>query len=173
MTDEEIKKALECCKNGNPCSSCPYNGKCTDEDFNDNYLIKDVISLITRQKAEIERLNIEIKSMRSAANSYKIQYEKCAKEDVVDINVGKIAELQGRSERLSDEIERVLQNLQQPKTNFEMIKKKVAEVTLPRFVRWLMYNMHCEKCPGQKYCNDMACDEAILKWLTSEVENDG
>lgn len=56
MTDNEIIKALKCCKKGNTCSNCPYNGKCTDEDFNDNYLLKDVIDLINRQKAEIERL---------------------------------------------------------------------------------------------------------------------
>lgn len=133
--------------------------------------------LINWQYEEIKRLEIELKAMRGAANSYKMHYETCAKEHVSDINVGKIAELQGRSERLSDEIERVLQNLQQPHerkmNNFEVIKKKMAEVTLPGFVKYLMHNMHCEKCPGQKYCNDMACDEAILKWLTSEVENDG
>lgn len=80
MKDEEIKKALECCKNGNPCSSCPYNGKCTDEDFNDNYLIKDVIALITRQQAEIERLETELKAMRGAANSYKAEVERLEKD---------------------------------------------------------------------------------------------
>lgn len=31
---------------------------------------------ITEQKAEIERLNIELQSIRSAANSYKMHYEK-------------------------------------------------------------------------------------------------
>ena len=54
MTDNEIIKALECCKTGDDCKGCPYyaNGRYTcGEHFNE-----DVLDLINRQKAEIERL---------------------------------------------------------------------------------------------------------------------
>ena len=54
MTDNEIIKALECCKTGDDCKGCPYyaNGRYTcGEHFNE-----DVLDLINRQKAEIEDL---------------------------------------------------------------------------------------------------------------------
>ena len=60
MTDNEIIKALECCRseNGNDCENCQYTkvvyrqgeGGCT------NRLMQDALNLINRQKAEIERL---------------------------------------------------------------------------------------------------------------------
>ena len=56
MTDKETIKALECCITTNrkyKCADCPYKktlGFCIDK------LNKDVIDLINRQQAEIERL---------------------------------------------------------------------------------------------------------------------
>ncbi len=54
MTDIDIVKALMCCKDAD-CLSCPrwteewYSGQCND-------FLQDVLDLINRQKAEIERL---------------------------------------------------------------------------------------------------------------------
>ena len=58
LTDEEIIKALECCSNYNDCDKCNFEPKdnkkktigCCLE------IMKNAIDLITRQKAEIERL---------------------------------------------------------------------------------------------------------------------
>lgn len=57
MTDEQIIEALECCitQDGTiPCYSCPCwdydNGKCKGLSYS------DILSLIARQKAEIEKL---------------------------------------------------------------------------------------------------------------------
>ena len=74
MNDNEIIKALECCSDSN-CHECPIEG-CTDDIFG------NALDLINRQKAEIERLNIELQSMRSAANSYKMHY-KTAKSEAI------------------------------------------------------------------------------------------
>ena len=54
MTDNEIIKALECCisTNLNECYNCPFHKRCEDGEV----LEEQVISLINRQKAEIERL---------------------------------------------------------------------------------------------------------------------
>ena len=81
MTDNEIIKALEACEAINPCRGCPYKkyltgAKCV------SMLLKDTLDLINRQKAEIERLNIEFQSMRSAANSYKMHYETAKSEAI-------------------------------------------------------------------------------------------
>ena len=59
MTDTEIIKALECCKdnsfNSFSCEKCSYHGTC-----------EDALALINRQKAEIERLT----AMVEAAEDY-------------------------------------------------------------------------------------------------------
>jgi uncharacterized coiled-coil DUF342 family protein len=43
-------------------------------------LNKDTIALINRQKAEIERLETELKAMRGAANSYKAEVERLSSD---------------------------------------------------------------------------------------------
>lgn len=67
MTDEQIIKALECCRGwGVPhCSECAYksaNDLCEDE------LRADVIDLINRQKAEIERLKKELEQSEQSGD---------------------------------------------------------------------------------------------------------
>ena len=82
MTDNEIIKALECCNGWDGrCLNCPLNREGTNckEKLNSYAL-----DLINRQKAEVERLNIELQSMRSAANSYKMHYETAKSEAVKD-----------------------------------------------------------------------------------------
>ena len=65
MADNEIIKALECCgKNPPICIECSYKGKCNRKDCYD-YLKDDALSLINRQKAEIERLQNEIRFLHA------------------------------------------------------------------------------------------------------------
>ena len=68
MKDDEIRKALECCKGGiDNCKKCPYG---LVECLNDNYesvLMKDALNLINRQKAEIERLKCSVEKWEDTA----------------------------------------------------------------------------------------------------------
>ena len=74
MTDNEIIKALESeVKSAEYVDSYYCNGV-------DLTLIKSAIDLINRQKAEIEELKIENKSLRSAANCYKLHYNEARTE---------------------------------------------------------------------------------------------
>ena len=76
MTDEQIIKALECCATDDveDCSKCPYEnmaytpgyGGCAD------WCREDAIDLINRQKAEIEKLKVELKQK----NPYE-EYGNC------------------------------------------------------------------------------------------------
>lgn len=66
LTDEEIIKALQCCATENrenkPCLDCPYFIKhidCVPRRRHE----KDLLDLINRQKAEIERLSEEKKTL--------------------------------------------------------------------------------------------------------------
>ena len=69
MTDNEIIKAIEHCSSGDTiasCVGCPIDFKnCLEcnEDVAElsNYLVKRIVDLINRQKAEIERLQSENK----------------------------------------------------------------------------------------------------------------
>lgn len=56
MTDNEIVKALECClqEYGN-CDDCPYKEYQCVSEKDGNIFYKDILDLINRQKAEIER----------------------------------------------------------------------------------------------------------------------
>lgn len=85
MTDNEIIKALECCKRSVGAilctSNCPMYSECDSEDPMED-ICGLALDLIDRQKAEIERLNIELQSMRNAANSYKMHYENAKSEAI-------------------------------------------------------------------------------------------
>ena len=82
MTDNEIIKAMECVMgNDVNCSECTYQ-KVPPFPSCRMMCAKNALGLINRQKAEIERLNIELQSMRSAANSYKMHYETAKSEAV-------------------------------------------------------------------------------------------
>lgn len=54
MTDEQIIKAVDVCRNPDTCRGCPYHELYTARCV--IMLMKDVFDLINRQKAEIERL---------------------------------------------------------------------------------------------------------------------
>jgi hypothetical protein len=63
LTDEQIIKALEYCVEKGYCTDCPYN-----ESFSDCKVEYDILNLINRQKAEIERLkSILLKFMDEVA----------------------------------------------------------------------------------------------------------
>ena len=89
MTDNEIIKALECCRVENAIGTCkmrdcPFatNWKCEIAErgtYPINKLIKQALDLINRYKAENEKLNIELKAMRGSTNSYKAEAERLQK----------------------------------------------------------------------------------------------
>ena len=77
MTDNEIIKALKCC--GDPdsiCAECPIKDDCGCNEHLANY----ALDIIKRQQAEIENLKVETQSLRGAANSLKMHYEKAQSE---------------------------------------------------------------------------------------------
>lgn len=60
MTDNEIINALECCSHrGKGCDDCPVNYKTAEFCFED--VMSDALDLINSQKAEIEKIKIDLK----------------------------------------------------------------------------------------------------------------
>ena len=82
LSDNEIKKAWECCisTTGN-CEKCPHSidGKiCSPNEWVE--LIKLTFDLINRKDAEIEKLNVELVGMRGACESHKMHYDNAQAE---------------------------------------------------------------------------------------------
>ena len=123
FTDDEIMKALECCKS-QECGEC--SRLCND--FPDSHeckvdLMEKVYSLINCQKAEIERLNVELVGMRGACESYKIHYDNAKAE---------IAELQRRLQEgidLSDTVLKIVKS-EARKEFAELIKQSTTDKSI-------------------------------------------
>ena len=80
MTDNEIIKALECCCSPkvNACDDCPFHKRCYE---NNEWLEKESIDLINRQKSEIERLETNCLSMaQTMPNMAKAERAEAIKE---------------------------------------------------------------------------------------------
>ena len=75
MTDNEIIKAFECCSNdddGSGCGNCPLSDKYP---YCDDMLDKQIIDIINRQKAEIERLQRELNNATYYLNEIADDWE--------------------------------------------------------------------------------------------------
>ncbi len=74
MTDNEIIKALECLSGiakDWDCDKCPFDSAiCT------SFVAESTLDLINRLQEEKQNLEIELKAMRGAANSYKDEVER-------------------------------------------------------------------------------------------------
>ena len=116
MTDNEIIKALECCRDGD-CKSCTFD-ECTT-----GLLDKGIaLDLINRQKAEIEKLEAEVEKLEFRAEIDKRDYQRKLREggNAVDVlyqlydeGVKKIQQLEGklkiaRAEAIKEFAERLL-----------------------------------------------------------------
>lgn len=84
MSDSEIIKALECCMKAE-CQNCPMYIK--ENQSCKGIQIFDVVVLINRQKAEIDRLNIDLKAMRGVANSWKVEVQRICKKEFDNIEI--------------------------------------------------------------------------------------
>ena len=75
MTDNEIKKALECCKvEFENCEKCPYGGVDCLTEKGESLVMRDALDLINRQQAEIEKFTKRQKP--TGASGYKIENGK-------------------------------------------------------------------------------------------------
>lgn len=100
MTDEEIIKGLECCKDC-CCKQCDE-----EPDF------QEAINLINHQKSEIDKLDIELKAMRGAANSYKAEVERLKADNKIYIEANKVIGYQrDQRDKEIDELQKQIDGL--------------------------------------------------------------
>ena len=83
MTDNEIIKALECCKaNINLCNSCPIDQEKQDDCTCGTFLAGYALDLINRQKAEIERLSAKLEKRETELDRLTIYFDKAVEEKI-------------------------------------------------------------------------------------------
>lgn len=81
LTDKEIVKALEWhLNNENNCAECPLVVIKNSTTYCVDVLLQNTLDLINRLQAEKQNLEIELKAMRGAANSYKAENERLLQE---------------------------------------------------------------------------------------------
>lgn len=56
-------------------------------------------------------------------------------------------------------------------TNFEKLKADIEKMTVKEMSNFLSKCEHCFYCNVD--CSGCSCDEGTIKWLESEVEEDG
>lgn len=84
MTDKEIIKALECCRNG-LCTECPRLNTPAHILLCKEQLICEALDLINRQNAEIEQLKIEnrILSQKRISFPERLEIDRKARAEAV------------------------------------------------------------------------------------------
>ena len=98
MTDEQIIKALECCFINKNCKGCPQRG---EVDCLRTSSI-EAIGLINRQKAEIERLQIEITGNYQTMKQALVLVDKLKQDIAIDIVTAKAEAVKEVAERLKE-----------------------------------------------------------------------
>ena len=91
MTQDEIKKALECCAKSYGddihCSDCPYytlTPRACCETFCQDVLCKDALTLITEQEKSLQEAQDSMLSLAQQNQEYREQQVKQAKIDVLN-----------------------------------------------------------------------------------------
>lgn len=108
MTDNEIIKALECCIDSSHFGDCfelgcPIASADGCDAYEDDKLLKSALDLITRQKAEIERLGTATEEAVACYNRMESLYHiKC-----VELKVAKAEAIKEFAERVSEMITEV------------------------------------------------------------------
>ena len=97
FTDDEVIKALECCKQPIPmCHSCPIG----EGDMCFDFMKEKAISIINRQKAEIERL----KKIGDDKTSEVLRHDASIRELHKQLETAKAEAIKEFAERLYDNI---------------------------------------------------------------------
>lgn len=134
MTDEQIIKALECCKDGEcRCEECPYGvGECLSDNY-ESIIFKDAFDLVHRQKKKIKEFDRRIVIQRNMIVYQKAEIEELKEKhaedervlnDRIQESVNAVSEADQKYIRTLErsiaakdvKIERLLQKLQQAKS---------------------------------------------------------
>ena len=135
MTYKEIIKALECCASGKNCEECSLNCKAPTS--------KDILALINRQQAEIERLekhNKEVTEnclivMNRTEERYNTLFEE-AKEILIN---------EARAEAIKEFAERLKEGFNALEYRANTTRKTIRIEELREQMDWVLHSVAIEK----------------------------
>ena len=134
MTDNEIIKAFRLCHRQNgviPCPECPYYLEDTDECLGDNNA--DILDLINRQKAEIERYEKEHKEnfdkWKMLADKTKNHYEELYQEAKAIIKAEAVKEFIKRFEKKIKDVKFTIGQTWEIQSALKEVKKEMGVIT--------------------------------------------
>lgn len=131
MTDNEIIKCAENCTSDSPSYGiCLYNDDRLTSSECMGELMKDLFDLTNRQQAESEKLEIELKAMRGAANSYKAEVERLQKENERFADIGKMY-----SEIRAEAIKEFAERLKEMKLNKQVLRLPLLDLDVDNLVK--------------------------------------
>lgn len=126
LTDAEIIKAYEFCLKDKGCTGCVADKNSKSDEFDCKLKPQDIINLFNRLQTEKQNLEIELKAMRGAANSYKAENEMLKKDskniDEFARNICKERLLQGKAIADFDSLQRYIKQ-QKAEAHKECIEK--------------------------------------------------
>lgn len=133
MTDNEIIKALECCKNGQ-CADCPriYTPyeifRCKED------LISNALDLINRQQAEVERLRDENLQSEYPARIRVDDFLVCAN------SLGEWLEFCDslKAEAIKEVVERLKKHIESLEYNANTTRKTITVQMLYDQINWVL-----------------------------------
>ena len=160
MTDEQIK-ALECC-NGDDCETCMALKYC--DYMHPGALARSSLDIINRQKAKIERLNIELKAMRGAANSYKAEIERL--KDKIFVLENDLEKAENLSDALGNDVDIKLNHIYDLEENLKKAKSEAIKECLARVKNYI--KTHCN--PYGKPDFDYDTSIAIMRYIDNLVK---
>lgn len=127
--------------------------------------INDALSTIARQKAEIDKLDIELKAMRGAANSYKAEVERLKADNKIYIEANKVIGYQ------RDQRDKEIDELQKQIGGLDVRKNKIKAEAYKEFAEKLKEKRWDAECRvGYVQVVDVGDIDEVLKEMVGEEE---
>ena len=168
MTYEQIIEALECC-NGYDCETCMALKYC--DYMHPGALARSSLDIINSQKAEIERLNIELKAMRGAANSYKAEIERL--KDKIFVLENDLEKAENLSDALGNDVDIKLNHIYDLEENLKKAKSEAIKECLEKVKNYI--KTHCNPYGKPDFDYDTSIKilnfiDNLVKEITEEKE---
>ncbi len=139
MTDNEIKKALECCIDtiGVDCDKCPYSDNCvTDE--NTSFIMTDALDLINRLQAENENARKLLEQCEDSGEYWESKYKTLEAENE---ELKKAKYIFSTVDYCADDLEKALKENEELKSainGFRGYEDKIKAEAYKEFAKLLM-----------------------------------
>lgn len=108
-------------------------------------LCEPALEIINRQQSEIDRLNIDLKAMRGAANSWKAEVQRICKKEFdnieIDIETVKSEAVREFAEKLKESLSKLEAN--SPNKTYKTAMQDMLDYYFPKIIDDVAKEMRC------------------------------